>query len=112
MRNDGAARARVCNSAQGRDIVEIIDPRTLVPLDIDAILTSVAKTGRILIVDEAYPVCSLASEIAANVAFRSLYDLDAPIRRLNTVPVTHPISPILEKAMIPQVKTLSRRSGT
>ena len=81
--------------------VEVIDPRTLVPLDLDAIFASVEKTGRLLIVDEAHPVCSLASEVAAAVASQRLYDLDAPIRRLNAVPVTDPLSPPLEEAMIP-----------
>ena len=104
-----AHRAReAADQLRGEISVEVVDPRTLVPLDIEAILASVAKTGRLLIVDEAYPVCSLASEIAARVAEQSLYDLDAPIRRLNTRAVTHPISPILEKAMIPQVEDIVR----
>jgi 2-oxoisovalerate dehydrogenase E1 component len=80
---------------------DVIDPRTLVPLDYEAIYASVRKTGRLLIVDEAYPVCSFASEVAANVATECLYDLDAPIRRIHPVPVTHPSSQALEEAMMP-----------
>lgn len=82
--------------------VEIIDPRTAAPLDLETIFTSVEKTGRLLIVDEAYPVCSLGSEVAAAVAAERLYDLDAPIRRLNPRPIAHPFSPPLEQAMLPQ----------
>ena len=61
----------------------MIDPRTVSPLDTTAILASVAKTGRLLIVDEAFAPCSIASEIAAVVADAGFNDLDAPIRRLN-----------------------------
>jgi 2-oxoisovalerate dehydrogenase E1 component len=86
---------------------DVIDPRTLVPLDYDAIYRSVRKTGRLLIVDEAYPVCSFASELAANVATDCLYDLDAPIRRVHTVPVTHPSSQVLEAAMIPNAERIA-----
>lgn len=82
--------------------VEVVDVRTVSPLDFDTIFTSVEKTGRLLIVDEAYPVCSMASEIAAAVAGERLYDLDAPIRRLNTLPIAHPFSPPLELATIPR----------
>ncbi len=81
--------------------VEVIDPRTLVPLDLETIYRSVAKTGRLLIVDEAYPVCSFASELAARVGSERFYDLDAPIATMNCQPVTHPLSPPLEEAMIP-----------
>ena len=88
--------------------VEVIDPRTVAPLDLETIFASVEKTGRLLIVDEAYPVCSFASEVAAAVASERLYDLDAPIRRLNPKPIPHPFSPPLEEAMIPQVEDIAR----
>jgi len=87
--------------------VEVIDPRTLVPLDMDAIFASVEKTGRLLIADEAYPVCSFASEVAAAVASECLYDLDAPVRRLNSAPVTHPLSPPLEEAVVPSAAQIA-----
>jgi 2-oxoisovalerate dehydrogenase E1 component len=60
--------------------VEIIDPRTVSPLDIDSILQSVAKTGRLLVVDEAFGPCGFASEIAAQVADAGFNDLDATLR--------------------------------
>ncbi len=88
--------------------VEVIDPRTLVPLDLETIFASVRKTGRLLIVDEAYPVCSFASEVAAQVASECLYDLDAPVRRINPKAITHPFSPPLEQAMIPQVPQIAQ----
>jgi 2-oxoisovalerate dehydrogenase E1 component len=87
--------------------VELIDPRTVAPLDMGSIYESVRKTGRLLIVDESYPVCSFASEVAANVASECLYDLDAPIRRLNTLPAPHPVSAPLELALTPQAAQIA-----
>ena len=83
--------------------VEVIDPRTVSPLDTETILTSVKKTGRLLIVDEAFSPCSLGAEIAAQVADTGFDDLDAPIRRLNGAFAPTPYSPPLERAVIPQV---------
>ncbi len=83
--------------------VEVIDPRTVSPLDTPAILASVAKTGRLLIVDEAFSPCSLGAEIAAQVADAGFNDLDAPIRRLNGAFAPVPYSPPLEKALVPDV---------
>ena len=60
--------------------VELIDPRTVAPLDIDTIAGSVAKTGRLLIVDESFAPCGIGAEIAAQLADRGFDDLDAPIR--------------------------------
>ncbi len=88
--------------------VEVIDPRTVSPLDTDTILASVKKTGRLLIVDEAFSPCSLGAEIAARVADAGFDDLDAPIRRLNGAFAPTPYSPPLEKAMIPQVEDIAR----
>lgn len=88
--------------------VEIIDPRTVSPLDIETILTSVAKTGRLLIVDEAFAPCSLGAEIAARVVDTGFDDLDAPIRRLNGAFAPTPYSPSLEKAMTPHVDDIAQ----
>ncbi len=88
--------------------VEVIDPRTVSPLDTAAILRSVAKTGRLLIVDEAFSPCGLGAEIAARVADAGFDDLDAPIRRLNGAFAPTPYSPPLEKAVIPQVADITR----
>jgi 2-oxoisovalerate dehydrogenase E1 component len=80
--------------------VEIVDPRTVAPLDMDTIRLSVAKTGRLLIVEEDYAPCSIASEIAAQTCDESFNDLDAPIRRLNAGFAPAPYSPSLEKALV------------
>jgi 2-oxoisovalerate dehydrogenase E1 component len=88
--------------------VEVIDPRTVSPLDTDTILASVKKTGRLLIVDEAFSPCGLGAEIAARVADAGFDDLDAPIRRLNGVFTPTPYTPPLEKAVIPQVEGIVR----
>ena len=63
--------------------VELIDPRTVAPLDVATILNSVAKTGRLLVVDESFGPCGIGAEIAAEIADRGFDELDAPIRRLN-----------------------------
>ena len=88
--------------------VEVIDPRTLAPLDLDTILESVHKTGRLLIVDESFGPCGIGAEIAAQVADRGFDDLDAPIRRLNGLHTPTPYSPPLEKAVVPDVDAVVR----
>lgn len=81
--------------------VEIIDPRTIAPLDVDTIAKSLAKTGRLLVVDEAFAPCGIGAEIAAQLADRGFDDLDAPIRRLNGAHTPTPYSPPLEAAVVP-----------
>lgn len=83
--------------------VEIVDPRTVSPLDTGTILASVSKTGRLLIVDEAFGPCSVASEIAAQIADIGFDELDAPIRRLQGAFTPTPYAPTLESAVVPQV---------
>ena len=83
--------------------VEVIDPRTVSPLDTETILRSVAKTGRLLVVDEAFQPCSVASEIVAHVADSGFDDLDAPIKRLNGAFTPTPYAPTLEQAVVPNV---------
>ena len=87
--------------------VEVIDPRTIAPLDIATILQSVQKTGRLLIVDESFGPCGIGAEIAAQVMERGFDDLDAPIRRLNGLHTPTPYSPVLEKAVIPNPDTIA-----
>ncbi len=81
--------------------IEVIDPRTVAPLDIDTILASVHKTGRLLIVDETFAPCGVGAEIAAQVIDKGFDDLDAPIKRLNGLHVPTPYSPTLEGAIVP-----------
>lgn len=81
--------------------VEIIDPRTVAPLDTATILESVKKTGRLVIVDCAFSRCSAASEIAAIVADQGFWDLRAPIVRVTTEDTHIPFSAPLEKPLYP-----------
>jgi pyruvate dehydrogenase E1 component beta subunit len=79
----------------------VIDPRTTSPLDEETILQSIEQTGRLLVVDESNPRCSVASEIAAVVAERGFRALKAPIRRVTAPHTPVPFSPVLESAYIP-----------
>lgn len=88
---------------------EIIDPRTLVPLDKDTIIKSVQKTGRLLIVDEGYERCGVAGEIAMSILNDVFYYLDAPIERLTMPNIPMPFSPILEFSIIPDEKKIYQR---
>jgi 2-oxoisovalerate dehydrogenase E1 component len=88
--------------------VEVIDPRTLAPLDIDTMLESVHKTGRLLIVDEDFAPCGIGAEIAAQVITRGFDDLDAPIQRLHGAHTPVPYSPPLEAAVVPNTKRIAQ----
>lgn len=81
--------------------VEVIDPRTLVPLDSTTILESVARTGRLVIVDPAHKTCGAAAEISAIVAEEAFEHLRAPIIRVVAPDVHPPFSPALERLMYP-----------
>ena len=85
---------------------EIVDPRTLVPLDKETILNSVKKTGRLLVADEGHRTCGAAAEIAAIVAEEAIYYLKAPIKRVTSPDTPVPFSPPLEQAFIPDEKKL------
>jgi pyruvate dehydrogenase E1 component beta subunit len=80
---------------------EVLDPRTLVPLDKDAILKSVAKTGKLLIVHEEVRTSGFGGEIAAIVCEEGFDYLDAPIKRVTSPDTPIPFAPILESAFIP-----------
>jgi pyruvate/2-oxoglutarate/acetoin dehydrogenase E1 component len=86
--------------------VEVVDPRTVSPLDTETICESVAKTGRLLVVDEAFQPCSIASEIAASIADDGFDDLDAPIKRLSGAFTPTPYAPTLEEAVVPNVDSV------
>ena len=74
--------------------VEVIDPRTIAPLDMDTILESVHKTGRLLIVDETFAPCGIGAEIAAQVNERGFDDLDAPSGALAWRAHAHALQPV------------------
>ncbi len=83
--------------------VEVLDLRSLVPLDEEAILASVRKTSKLLVVDEANRTCAAGAQVAALVADRAFEDLDGPVRRVATPDVPIPFSPPLEQAVLPTV---------
>jgi len=98
----------VCEELERGGIsVELVDPRTISPLDTESILQSIAKTGRLLIVDEPPAPCGFAAEIAAQVAAAGFDDLDAPIRRLTGVFTPTPYSPPLEQAVVPTAAAIA-----
>jgi acetoin:2,6-dichlorophenolindophenol oxidoreductase subunit beta len=81
--------------------VELIDPRTLKPLDMDTIVHSVAKTGRLVLVENTHRMCGLTAEIAAIVAEEAFGYLKKPIQRLTAPDVHVPFSPALEEGLYP-----------
>jgi len=85
---------------------EVIDPRTLSPLDVDTIVTSVEKTGALVVVDESPPQCSVASEIAAVVSERAFDSLNGPVRRVTAPHAPVPFTPSLEAAYAPTVQAI------
>jgi 2-oxoisovalerate dehydrogenase E1 component len=99
----------VCSQlAQEGISAEVVDPRTIAPLDMETILASVHKTGRLLIVDETFQPCGVGAEIAAQVVDQGFDDLDAPIRRLNGAHTPTPYSPTLESAIVPNAQTIAQ----
>jgi len=88
--------------------VEVIDPRTLVPLDEEAILRSVQKTGRLVVVDEDYERCGFSAEVAAIAAEKAFKHLTSPVIRVATPNVPIPFSPVLEKHLLPSTDKIVR----
>ncbi len=101
-----AALEATAPEALGGASVEILDLRSLVPLDTDAILASVAKTSKVLIVDEANETCAAGAQVAALIAEHAFERLDGPIRRVASPDVPIPFSPQLEQAVIPSVERI------
>jgi pyruvate dehydrogenase E1 component beta subunit len=88
--------------------IEVIDPRTLIPLDKDTILRSVKKTGRLLVVHQACKTSGFGAEIAAMVAEEGFDYLVSPIRRVAAPDVPVPFSPIMEDFVIPNEERIVR----
>jgi pyruvate dehydrogenase E1 component beta subunit len=80
---------------------EVIDLRTLRPLDVETVIASVKKTNRIVTVEEAWPVCSVGSEICAQVAMQAFDYLDAPPAKVTGADVPMPYAANLEKLALP-----------
>ena len=87
--------------------VEVVDPRTIVPLDKETILKSVEKTGRLVVVDPAHKSCSVASEISSMVAQDGFWTLQAPIQRVASLDCHFPFSPALEELVFPNEEKIT-----
>jgi pyruvate dehydrogenase E1 component beta subunit len=87
--------------------VEVIDLRTLSPLDIDTVLESVEKTGRLVCVDEANPRCSIAADVSAQVAQQAFRALKGPIQMVTPPHTPVPFSPVLEDLYIPSAAQIA-----
>ena len=82
---------------------EVVDPRTLVPLDIETLVTSAKKTSRVIVIDEGHYSYGITGELASIIADRAFYYLDAPVKRMGAMDVPVPFSPPLEDATVPTV---------
>jgi len=85
---------------------EVIDPRTIRPLDINTIVESVKKTNRVVIAEESHPFCGVAAEIASEIMERAFDYLDAPVKRVSGADVPMPYAKNLEDAAIPNVEQI------
>ena len=100
-----AMKAAEIMAAEGVS-VEVIDPRTLVPLDINTIVNSVMRTGRLVVTEPAPRTCGAAAEIAALVAENAYSSLRAPIKRVTGLNMQIPFSPVLEDQMYPTTERI------
>ncbi|MBH8609256.1 alpha-ketoacid dehydrogenase subunit beta [Thermoactinomyces sp. CICC 10521] len=109
-----ALQAAEILAKQGIEI-EVVDPRSLSPLDEETILASVEKTNRLIVIDEANPRCSVATDIVALVADKGFDLLDAPIKRITAPHTPVPFSPALEELYLPTpkkvIQTVSKLIG-
>jgi pyruvate dehydrogenase E1 component beta subunit len=80
---------------------EVVDPRTLLPLDTETLIASAQKTGRVIVVDEGYEQYGVTAEIASAIAEGAFDYLDAPVRRIGAMNVPVPFSPVLEDQTVP-----------
>ncbi len=86
--------------------VEVIDPRTIRPLDIDTIINSVKKTNRVVIAEESHPFCGVAAEISAEIMERAFDYLDAPVKRVSGADAPMPYARNLERLALPDVEKI------
>lgn len=82
---------------------EVVDPRTIRPLDIDTIVESVKKTNRVVVVEESHPFCGVGAELSSEITERAFDYLDAPVKRLSAADVPMPYAKNLEELAIPSV---------
>ncbi|MEQ8828007.1 MAG: alpha-ketoacid dehydrogenase subunit beta, partial [Parvibaculum sp.] len=89
---------------------EVIDPRTIVPLDEETILNSVRKTSRAIVIDEGHQSYGVTAEIASRISEKAFYHLDAPVQRMGAMDVPVPFSPALEDITVPTAETVAERA--
>jgi 2-oxoisovalerate dehydrogenase E1 component len=89
---------------------EVVDLRTIQPLDVETVAGSVRRTHRLLVVDEAYAMFGVGAELAQAMNELCYDDLDGPVARLHTAPVTHPFAPALERAMLVSTEMIVERA--
>jgi pyruvate/2-oxoglutarate/acetoin dehydrogenase E1 component len=102
----GAMVLTALEATEGLDgaSIEVVDLRSLYPYDREAVLASVRKTGKVVLVQEATRSCGVAAEVAALIAEEAFEDLDGPVVRVTAPDVPIPFSPPLERAVLPQVE--------
>ncbi len=100
--------SKAADTLKGEVSVEVIDPRTLVPLDEEAVLRSVQKTGRLVAVDEDYERCGFTSEVAAVVAEKGFHSLKAPVARVANPNIPIPFNRNLERHVLPDADKIVR----
>jgi pyruvate dehydrogenase E1 component beta subunit len=91
---------------------EVVDPRTLVPLDKQTLIDSAKKTSRAIVVDEGYEQYGVTAELASVIADGAFYYLDAPVKRIGAMNVPIPFSPVLEDLTIPNAKVVFETAKT
>lgn len=99
---------KAADELRPRASVEVLDPRTIVPLDEEAILRSLEKTGRLVVVDEDYERCGFSAEVAAIAAEKGFRHLEAPVSRVAIPNVPIPYSPVLERHVLPDKEKIIR----
>jgi acetoin:2,6-dichlorophenolindophenol oxidoreductase subunit beta len=110
-----SSMVRVCE--QAADLLaadgisaEVIDPRTIVPLDESTILASVRKTSRAIVVDEGHQSFGVTAEIASRINEKAFYHLDAPVVRMGAMDVPVPFSPLLEDGTVPKPEGVAEKA--
>ncbi|MBD3205855.1 alpha-ketoacid dehydrogenase subunit beta [Candidatus Bathyarchaeota archaeon] len=99
---------KAADELRGEVSVEVIDPRTLVPLDEERILNSLAKTGRLVVVDEDYERCGFSAEVAAIAAEKGFQNLEAPVVRVANPNIPLPFNRSLERHVLPDADKIIR----
>jgi len=91
---------------------EVVDPRTMFPLDKETLIASARKTSRVIVVDEGYERYGVTAELAAVIAEGAFYYLDAPVKRMGAMDVPVPFSPVLEDQTVPTPATVTEQAKT